>query len=239
MAQQKVFAIIVSAGDGKRMGMDRNKGLVELAGRPILSYSLDIFERCGSVTGMVVVVRGQDREEIGRLVTSGGYKKVLAIVEGGVQRQDSVRAGIGEIENSRHPQDTDVLLVHNSANPLVTQDEVDRVIDATISAGAASVGSPVRDTLKMVNTAGLIIRTVKRSGMFAMQTPQGLAYGVAKKAFKKAYEEGFYGTDDITLAERIGVRPIIVPANERNIKITTRQDLAVAEFILSKRGGER
>jgi 2-C-methyl-D-erythritol 4-phosphate cytidylyltransferase len=217
----KVTAIIVAAGEGMRFGFSKQFAL--LGGKPVLDRCLDIFEAHKKVTAIVLVLKevGPKKEYLKR------YKKIVAVVEGGKRRQDSVLSGFRQID----PEKAEIILVHDGVRSLVSEDLIDRVIEATREAGAAVPAIPVEDTIKLVE-GDEVSRTLDRERLFRVQTPQGFSHPILKAALDKATEDIFYGTDEASLVERTGKKVFVVQGDPKNIKITTPEDIRVAEAFL-------
>lgn len=223
-------AVIVAAGRGTRMGAADNKAYLAVAGRPVLAHSLDAFERCGRVEAVVIVAA---EHEVGRaeaLARAGGFRKVAVVVPGGAERQDSVLAGLRAL-------DTEGVLVHDAARPMVTPTEIAACCDAAEASGAAALAVPVKDTIKVVQ-GGMIVDTPDRSTLYAVQTPQAFRRAELLEAHRSARETGAAATDDAMLLERLGRPVAVVPGSYANFKITTPEDLLVAELFLSARQRE-
>lgn len=218
---ERVSAIIVAAGGGKRFGSPKQLSL--LKGKTVLDWSLERFETHQAVDEIVLVIREEQRRE----KSLAHYKKIVAVVEGGKKRQDSVLNGFMMID----PKKAGIVLVHDGARPLVSQDLISRVIDATSQKGAAIPALPVEETVKEV-AGEEVLRTLERQELFRVQTPQGFFYSVLKKALEKASEQGYYCTDEASLVERIRRKVYIVEGDPKNIKITVPEDLRVAEAFL-------
>ena len=216
-------AIITAAGSGKRMGAGINKIFLDLDGEPIIARTVRRFNSCDRIESIVLVTRDSDREELARVVRDRGLDKVKKIVSGGAERQDSVYQGLLALE---YADRDDLVLIHNGVNPHVGADTIAACVDAARECGAAVAAFPVRDTIKESDSGGRVVRTVSRERLWHAQTPQALRYGLALRAFEKAFEDGFYGTDDVMLAERLGLPVRIVECPQDNIKITTPADLA-------------
>jgi len=226
-------AVIVAAGgSGSRMGGDRAKQYLQLGDAPLLVHALRRFEDCPRVGKIVLVVPGKDisfvTEEI---VNRFGLGKVSSIVSGGPQRQDSVRNGLSVTEGA-----DGIVLVHDGARPFVPLSLIEAVIEVARETGAACPGVPLRDTVKAVDGQGCVLETLDRNRIWAIQTPQGFRREVLLKAFRKAEGDGFYGTDESCLVERTGHPVRIVPGAWENVKITTREDLLLGEFMLKRWG---
>lgn len=218
-------AIIAAAGRGNRLGREEPKALVMLAGLPLVVRAALPFQRCPLVEEIVVVAPEGSLDAVHRWVRRCSLSKVHAVVAGGPQRQDSVGRGLEALG------DAEVVLVHDGARPLLEEGLVERVAQAAAEYGAAVCAVPVRDTLKRVR-GEVIERTVDRAGIWAAQTPQGFRTHLLRAAHARARQEGFYGTDDAVLVERLGYPIRVIPGSSRNLKITTPEDLLVAEALL-------
>lgn len=219
---KKVSAIIVAAGEGKRFGSAKQFAL--LKGKPILDRTLETFEEHMKVTEIILVVR----EDWLREKYLNRYKKLAAVVRGGEKRQDSVMAGFNQLQ----PDQTDIVLVHDGIRPLVGKDLISRVIEAAEQKGAAIPALSLEDTIKRVEEER-VVKTLDRLTLFKVQTPQGFFYTTLERALRKAKEDSFYGTDEASLVERIGEKVYIVEGDTQNIKITSPEDIHIAEALLA------
>lgn len=227
----KTVAIVPAAGSGSRMNREISKQYLSLAGKPLLVRTLEALEACPGVDGLYVVVPSQDVASIrDDILPPWGLKKVAGIVTGGKERQDSVRAGLDAAA-----RDADIVLVHDAVRPLISVDLVERCIRAAAEAGAATLGVPVKDTVKEVAPDGRILRTCDRTMLWLTQTPQAFRRDIIERAHRQAVRDGFRGTDDTSLIERLGIAVRMIPGDYRNIKITTPEDLVVAEALLAAR----
>lgn len=224
-----VRAIIPAAGRGKRFGAAGNKLFLPLAGRPVLAHTLRAFEDSRRVDAVILVLAPGDREALAGLLARYRFGKLRAVIDGGAERQDSVARGLELVDTGG------IVLVHDGARPLVTPDLIDEAVAAAERWGAAVVGIPVKDTVKVV-TDGWIRETPDRRGLFAAQTPQAFRADLLHRAFDWARSTGFLGTDEASLVERTGTRVRLVPGSPENVKITTAEDMLVAEEILGRRG---
>jgi 2-C-methyl-D-erythritol 4-phosphate cytidylyltransferase len=217
----KVTAIIVAAGEGKRFGFSKQFAL--LGGKSVLDRCLEIFDADKKVAAIVLVLKdlGLKNEYLKR------YRKITAVAKGGKRRQDSVLSGFRQVD----PEKAEIVLVHDGVRSLVSENLIDRVIEAAQKAGAAVPAVLVEDTIKLVK-GDEVSRTLDREQLVRVQTPQGFSYQILKAALDKAKEENFYGTDEASLAERIGKKVIVVQGDHKNIKITTPEDLKIAEAFL-------
>jgi len=218
---KNVTAIIVAAGSGLRFGSPKQFAL--LRGRPVLAWSLDVFESHPRIGAIVVVLPD---EKLGRDLKDG-HKKITAVVTGGEQRQDSVFAGLLRVD----PRRTTIVLVHDGARPLVTAEIIDRVIEGAEKKGAAVPVLALDDTVKEIKR-GAVVRTLDRETLVRVQTPQGFALDLFQRALDRARADGFTGTDDAALVERLGAPVAAVRGEARNIKITSPGDIRSAEALL-------
>lgn len=210
-----------------------NKQFLLLQGMPVIVHTLQVFASCQGVGEIIPVCAGGEEGFFTDLLVRYNIKKVNRIITGGAERQDSVFNGLQAVA-----ADTDVVLVHDGARPLVDVAVINRVINAAVAGGAAIAAVPVKDTIKTVNAAGIVEETLDRSRLYQVQTPQGFRYDVLMKAYTRAREIGILGTDDATLVESTGVGVRVVPGNYENIKITTSEDLILAEAFLTRRSGK-
>jgi len=223
-------AILVAAGEGRRMGGPKPKAFLPLAGRPLLAHSLELLAALPEIRHVVAVVP-MGEEETTRQIAAGLKQggKIRAIVPGGARRQDSVRMGLDQVE-----ADAEVVLIHDAARPFATPDLIRRVIDASARTGAAIPGVAVADTLKRVQD-GRVEATIERRHLVAAQTPQGFKYDWLKRIYQQAWEKNLNATDDAGLAECLGMAVAVVDGEIHNFKLTTPQDLAWAEILMKQR----
>ena len=217
---KNVTAIIVAAGEGRRFGSAKQYAL--LKGKPVLDWTLQRFESHVKVKEIILVVK----EDWLRDKYQSRYKKITAVVRGGERRQDSVAAGFNQVK----PDRTDIVLVHDGVRPLVGKGLITRVIEAAALKGAAVPAIPVEDTVKHVE-GDRVVHTLERKTLYRVQTPQGFSYATLENALKKASENHFYGTDEASLVERIGVTVYVVEGEAHNIKITSPSDIRIAEAL--------
>ncbi len=216
-----VTAIIVAAGEGKRFGSSKQFAL--LRGKPILDWSIEKLAAHPEVDEIVVVLPDENRkEEFFRR-----WKKLGAVTSGGPRRQDSVRRGFEQVDARK----TELVLIHDGVRPLLSRDIITRVIAAARRSGAAIPAVPVEDTIKEVSQ-GEVVRTLDRQRLYRIQTPQGFSYSILEGALRRAKEEGYYGTDEAGLVERLGHKVVVVEGDPCNIKVTTPADLKIAEALL-------
>lgn len=221
--------IVVAAGRGSRMGSEIKKQYLPLAGAPILVRTLQTLDACQSVDRVVLVVSPEDIDCVRDLIREHRIGKVGAVVAGGAERQNSVWKGLRALL----PDSTHVA-VHDAARPLVSQDEIQAVIEAAKDGGAATLGVPVKDTIKRV-TAGLVRETLERSTLWAVHTPQAFRRDWLEEAHDRSLQQGGHGTDDASLVEWAGYPVRMVRGSYENLKITTPEDLLVAETLFQER----
>lgn len=227
-----VFALVPAAGMGKRMGASINKQYLLLAGRPILAHTLSVFEGASFVDGVFVITPEDEipfcRDQV---VERYGFTKILGIVAGGAERQHSVLNGLRAMEGTA--ADDDVVLIHDGVRPFVSTDVLARATAVAREDDGALVAVPAKDTVKTVED-GIITGTPPRETLWLAQTPQAFRYAVIRAAHEIADAERFLGTDDAMLVERLGRSVRIVVGDYRNIKITTPEDMVLAEAFLKE-----
>ena len=218
------IAIIVAGGKGKRMRKRANKLFLLLNKDPIILRTLKIFQNSKNINKIILVVNPDDRAKFESITKKNKLDKIIKVADGGLERQDSAYNGIKAIERAR---DDDIIIIHNGSNPFVNDEIINNSINAAKKYGAAVVGFPAKDTIKVVQD-GFVKQTIDRRLLWQVQTPQAMKYFLAKKAFEIAYREKFYGTDDVSLVEKIGGQVKMVYCDRSNIKITDQHDLAYA-----------
>ena len=225
------FAIIVAAGSGKRMDENTNKVFIQLLNKPMIYYALKVFNDCDSINQIIVVAQKNDFKKINEIKRHYSFNKIRNIVEGGRERQDSVYSGLNSINNAK---DDDIIVVHNGSNPLVNKSEIKDCINAAKQYGAAACCFPLKDTIKKVKN-DFVENTIDRNNVYQMQTPQAVKYSLFARGFKNIKKNRIKVTDDVSVVESLGKKIKIVPCSYENIKITTKDDLEIAEGILMKR----
>ena len=221
----KATAIIPAAGLGKRFGGAKQFQL--LAGKPLFLHAVETFESPPLIAGICLPVPEADIESVREWIEKPSLKKVFKIVPGGPERQDSVKKGFEAIPPC------DLIVVHDGVRPLVTQDLIEKTIQGAHECGGCVVGLPLKETTKRVDREMFIAETVDRTTLWSIQTPQAFRYEIFKKALQKAEADHFLGTDEAMLVERIGLKVKVIEGSPYNIKITTPEDLRIAESILS------
>jgi len=221
-------AIIVAAGSSQRMGFD--KLLALLGDKPVLAHTLDAFERAGCVDEIILVARAERVGELQELVRQGEFKKVRDVVAGGTHRQDSVRAGL-----ERLGPEARYVAVHDAARPLVTPEQIERVLALARQHGAAALAEPITDTLKRADENRFVTGGVAREGLYAMQTPQIFSRDLLVDAYAGVAANNLSITDEVSAVERLGAKVLLVPNEEFNVKITYPRDLLLAQSALTRR----
>ena len=224
----KTEVIVVAAGAGKRLNSKVPKALVLLKGKPLIAYSLKIFEAHPGIDGVVIVGTSGFLSQFIHLTRS--FKKVRAVVSGGVRRSDSVKCGLKALA-----PDTDIVLVHDAARPFIDRAMIDRLMAALKKNRSAIVGVPVKCTVKRIERKSLVIKeTPSRDLLWEAQTPQGFHKDILLKAHARKFKEE--ATDDAILVERMGGKVKMVMGSYRNIKITTPEDIILAKQLLAGKG---
>jgi 2-C-methyl-D-erythritol 4-phosphate cytidylyltransferase len=231
----KTVAVIPSAGRGERMKEELNKPYLLLAEKPILAHTLFPFEESPLIHELIVIVAPREIEYCKReVIEAFRISKVSHVLAGGKERQDSIWEGLKMV-----PPDCEIVIIHDGVRPLVTKRFIESSIEAAQRYGAVVTAIPLKDTVKMVSREREVIETPVRHTLMAIQTPQAFRFEVIRKAYDKAYRDGFYGTDDSSLVERIGIKVKVIPGIYENIKITTPEDLILAEALLKRRKGNK
>ena len=227
----KVTALVPAAGMGKRMGKAVAKQFLPLGDKPMLAHTLLAFQRSSEIDEIIPILSEEDMEACLRDVIEAFHlTKVKTLVVGGKERQDSVYNGIRKLE-----KDAAVILVHDGVRPFVTHDMIRECVEAARKGECVAVGVPLKDTIKQVDEKGIVCQTLERSRLWAIQTPQAFPVKVLRKAYDESQKNNMYGTDDATLVERAGNKVRVLMGSYENIKITTPEDLILAEEILKRR----
>jgi len=226
----RIVAIIAAAGQGRRVAAAVAKQYLSLGGMPILARTMAVFDDNPLVEGIVLAV-GADQREALRERVLGPYpcRKLLEVVTGGAERQESVARALEAVAPG-----CEVVVIHDGVRPLLSQELLTAVIETARRSGAAMAAVPVRDTVKEVE-AGLVRATLDRSRIWLAQTPQAFFTDLIRRAHEAAAREGIQGTDDAALVERLGISVEVVPGSEENIKVTTTADLIFAQAVLAAR----
>lgn len=226
--------VVAAAGTGSRMGGKIKKQFLLLNSKPVLYHSLNVFEEMNLIDEVVLVAHPQELEYCQKeIVEKYRFHKVKAVVAGGDTRQQSVWNGLKAVNQNTH-----IVAIHDGARPLVTEALFLALLKEAREWGAAIPGVPVRDTVKMVDGDDFVVRTLDRSVIMGIQTPQAFNYEELVKAYEMARDEQVEASDDASLFERYIGRVKVVPGDYSNLKITTREDLVIAEGLLRFRGGK-
>ena len=232
-AAGKVVAVVPAGGTGKRMGAGTPKQFLMLDGVPMMLHALRVLERTPGVTEVILVVPKEERDRaLSEVVERYGLKKVLKVVPGGATRQESVQHGLNEVD-----EDAEIVVVHDAVRPFITEDRIERSIEAARRHGGAIVAVPMKDTPKQAGPDRLIQRTLDRTELWLAQTPQTFQRALVVEAYRTAAMAHVHATDDAALVERLGHTVAIVEGSWENIKITTPEDMILAEAILAARKG--
>lgn len=231
--QHNVVAIIPSAGLGKRFGAGRNKPFETLGNKPVLIWALEALEMMAEIFEIIPVLKESDIQAGAELFKHYKITKVKRIAPGGKERQDSIFNGLHFIKDTGS-----VVLIHDGARPFLEPKTVRKALGALSGYDGIVIGVPPKDTIKEIE-GQLIRQTLKRDTLMAIQTPQIFFYQPLLAAYEKAMKESFYATDDAALVERNGGRIGVVKGEYTNIKITTPEDLVIAEAFLKMRGGNQ
>ncbi len=234
------IALVAAAGSGSRVDAGKNKLLVEICERPILSYTLEALASHSQIDEILVLIRSEDRQEIETIVSKLETEKPIKCILGGETRQKSVIAGVNFIrdrlrEDNEEAVAPEVILVHNGANPLVTEEEISASIEAAKTNGAAVVGRAVADTLKQVS-GDEVIGTIPRKDVVGVQTPQTIQFDLFVKAIDNAGMNSLEVTDDVSMVEAAGGKVKLIAAGPLNFKITNPCDLDYLTFLITHYG---
>jgi 2-C-methyl-D-erythritol 4-phosphate cytidylyltransferase len=221
-------AIIVAAGSGQRMGFDKLFAL--LGDKPVISHTLDAFERTDCIDEIILVGRADQLAKLHELVANAGLKKVRHIIAGGTYRQDSVRAGLDRLD-----AETDFVAIHDAARPLVLPEQIERAFEFARAYGAAALAAPITDTLKRADADCFVTGPVDRAGLYAMQTPQIFSRKLIVQAYDAVAIKNLSITDEVSAVEFIDAKVFLVANDEFNPKITYPRDLWLAQSALNRR----
>lgn len=227
----RITALIPAAGMGRRMGRAVAKQFLPLGDKPMLAHTLLSFQRASEIDEIIPILSKEDMESCLRdVIEQYHVTKVKTLVVGGKERQDSVMNGLQKLE-----KDAAIVLVHDGVRPFVTHEMIKKSIDLAKKGECVAVGVPLKDTIKEVDDKRMVRHTLERSRLWAIQTPQTFPVKLLKRAYEEAYKHNTYGTDDAMLVERSGCKVRVIMGSYENIKITTPEDLILAEEILKRR----
>jgi 2-C-methyl-D-erythritol 4-phosphate cytidylyltransferase len=231
----RTVALVPAAGRGLRMGGPVPKQYLAIDGLPLIVHSLRVLQASPFIDAIILAVPQADIDYChSDIVKAHGFSKVLKVVAGGPERQDSVRLALAAVGS-----ETEIVLIHDAVRPFLTPEMVVNVVETARATGAAIVALPVRDTVKHVGADQVIVRTVDRKPLWLAQTPQAFRRGWLQEAHDKAHREGVHATDDAYLIEWSG-RPVsVVEGSGENIKVTRPEDMIIGEAILGARRSHR
>ncbi|MFD2445260.1 2-C-methyl-D-erythritol 4-phosphate cytidylyltransferase [Bacillus sp. CGMCC 1.16607] len=220
--------ILPAAGKGKRMGAGKNKLFIELQGIPVFIHTLQVFEQDDRCREIYLSIHPDDQSEMTSYVKKFDIQKKITFVIGGKERQNSVYHALQKVDQNG------IVLVHDAARPFINEALIGQLVESANQIGAAVVAVPVKDTIKKVKN-GIVMETVERSSLWAVQTPQAFRVSLLLDAHVYANKNMFLGTDDASLVEYLGEKVAIIEGDYHNIKLTTPEDLHFAQAILNEK----
>ena len=227
----KTAAIIPASGLGNRMGSNIPKQYLLMGGIPIIIHTLRAFQESTQVDDIFLILSAEHVKNAElTIVQRYNLSKVIRVLPGGKYRQDSVRSGVDALGDAY-----DIVVIHDGVRPFVSPELIKMAIGEAVLAGAVSVGVPVKDTIKSLDSQGFVDTTLNRDKLWLTQTPQAFSALLIQEAYRRAYEDNYYGTDDAALVERIGKKVKMLTGFYENIKITTESDLRWGELFLNMR----
>lgn len=237
--KKPTYAIIPAAGQGSRMGARTNKQFMELLGIPVIIRTLLKFEKSSLIDGILVVTNADEQDKLLSLCRKYSITKLIGAVPGGETRQDSVRNALLYLASYIGSNTPDIssddcqVLIHDGARPFVSDEIIQRCVEGVEKHNACGAGVKVKDTIKIAEPgSGLIIKTLPREQLWAIQTPQAFKLSLIGNLHNKAHDEKLSFTDDLSIAEYYGEKAYIVDGDYRNIKITTPIDIEIGEFLI-------
>lgn len=225
-----MYLLIPAAGSGKRMGADRNKLLLKVRSKTLIAWTVLAAEAASDISWIGIISQPHDWEDFKAILADLKLTKPVEFIPGGATRQESVYNGLQAL-----PKNAEQVLIHDGARCLATPDLFNACAAAILHCPGLIAAIPVKDTIKVVGESGIIQSTPSREQLWAAQTPQGFDVKLLKECHAEGVRQGWEVTDDAALFEKCGIEVRIVPGEETNLKVTTPQDLAIAEFILSNR----
>lgn len=234
--KNKMFAIVPAAGLGRRFDASRRKTFVVLNEVPLLIHTLRRLHTEEAVTEIIPVLSEQDIESGTGMIRNYQFSKVKSVIKGGQERQDSINNALTFLQDERSESLEDsLILIHDGVRPVIPDGTIEALVRSVEDADGAVPGITPKDTLKKVGNEGVVISTINRNEIRAIQTPQLFPFSVIKKAYELACRDNFYATDDAALVERIGGTVKVIEGSPSNIKITTPDDLEMVGYILRNR----
>ena len=235
MVDYKIYALIVAGGKGVRMGSKLAKQYLDLEGKPVLTRTIEVFDRFEGIDDIVVVVPEKDIEYCKRnIIDPFGFKKAIHITAGGHLRQDSVLQGLQLLKEKASSIQKSIVLIHDGVRPFIDHKIINECIEKAARHGACILGIQVADTIKKSDSRLFIEKTIDRENIFLAQTPQVFKFDLILNAFEYVQNQNIKFTDDASLMELIDQKVFIVQGLKSNIKLTTSDDLDFAKFLLSK-----
>jgi 2-C-methyl-D-erythritol 4-phosphate cytidylyltransferase len=231
--EESIIAIVPAAGLGKRFDSSRKKTFVHVDEIPLLAHTLLRLQKEESITEIIPVLRDEDIEYGKDLASEYELHKVRKIARGGHERQDSIYNALKMIEDSQ------LVLIHDGVRPVIPEGTINNLVKGLAGVDGVIPGRPAKDTLKEVDNEGLVVSTMNRQKIRAIQTPQLFNYNIIRRAYDLAYEKGLYATDDAALVEDMGGKIRVIPGSPYNIKVTVPEDMDMVEFFLMKERQER
>lgn len=225
------YVVIPAAGQGKRMNAGKNKQFIKINNVPVIIHTLNVFEQDDHCRGIILVVNENEIEIFNELIKQYHIRKIQEIVKGGLERQNSVYNGLKRLK-----EEGQIVLIHDGARPFIKKPIIHELVKKANEFDCAIVAVPVKDTIKSVYN-DVVEKTMERSSLWSIQTPQAFRLSLILKAHKDAKMNQFIGTDDASLVERLGHEVHIVMGDYENIKLTTPEDLIYGQAILSKYKG--
>jgi len=226
---RRAVAIVPAAGRGRRFNPEKVKTFVELGGVALLIQTLKRLHSSEHIKEIIPVLRREDIKRGYELIANYGLNKIKRIVVGGRERQDSVYNGLRSIKDEEV-----VVLIHDGVRPIIPDGLIERLITEINGFDGIAVGMPLRETIKAVGKDGVVIDTVDRERFWSIQTPQVFHLDILRRAYQRAYDDGYYATDDAALVERIGGRVKVIMGSPYNIKITTPEDMEIVESLMGR-----
>lgn len=227
--KDKIIAIVPAAGTGKRFGDKTNKQFETLNGKPLIIWALETLENMPGIHEIIPVLKEADMEYGVEIFEQYRISKIRRVAPGGAERQDSVFHGLNLIDDKKC-----IVLVHDGVRPLIEPDIIINAVKQLKDCDGVVVGVPVKDTIKET-TGDLVTKTLKRDTLWSIQTPQIFSYNTLYSAYEKAIKSSYYSTDDSALVERNGGKIKVVMGSYTNIKVTTPEDLKIAELFINLR----
>lgn len=222
-------AIILAAGKGARMNAGMNKQFMLLNGKPLLVHTLEAFQSCNAINSIILVV-GKEELQLCKeqILDAYDFDKVDKLIPGGSERQQSVYNGIRSLE------DCSIVVIHDGARPVLSEGIIEKCIEGAKIYGAVSAGMPAKDTVKILNEENFVEYTPERGRVWVTQTPQAFKRDIIEKAHEMANIKGISGTDDAYLVENMGIKVKMIKGSYENIKVTTSEDIIIAEAIMKR-----